>query len=159
MESPILFQDLTKEDKVGFFVKCQEILKNHHPDSPFIFRASNFNERKTFFKDFYEKYKGFAYQTENVCILFNKIALKDPKNPIESVKNSKWHGPNEDYNAFMIDWVVFDLLESCLSFCKSQYNNKIRYIIFGRNNDIKVYETDKLLKKLSTSQGLQFLHH
>lgn len=157
MPEPILFQSLTPEERVNFFVQCQEILKNHHPDSPFTFTDRNLTERKSYFKEVFERYNGFAYSDTNICILFNKIVLKDPKNPIESVKLNKFKGPDENYNAFMIDWVVFSDLKLVESFCRAQYQDRIKYILFSRHNDVKVYETSKLLDKLSKlPQGFRF---
>ncbi len=151
MPEPIPFQNLTREERVNFFIKCQEILQKYHPDSPFIFTKANLNDRKSYFKDFYNKYKGFAHIDENVCILFNKIKLEDARDPVRTVRENLWRKPNENYNAFMIDFVAFREMQDCLSFCQKEYKEIIKYILFARNNDIKVYETDKLLKKLSGS--------
>lgn len=149
---PILFQSLRAEEKVNFFVRCQEILKNHHPESPFAFTTINFNDRKNYFKGFYEKYQGFAYTDENVCILFNKIILKDARNPIEAVKENQWKGPKENYNAFMIDFATFSSVEQCLPFIKANYVPQIKYALYARHQDIKIYPVEKLILSLSKNK-------
>ncbi len=149
MPEPVLFQSLTPEERIEFFVNCQQILANHHPDSPFAFTTANLSARKNYFKDFYNKYKGFSYTDNNVCILFNKIYVGDPRDPVVAVKSNLWKEPSERFNAYLIDFVAFDLIENCLNFCRAQYQEKIKYILFARHNDIKIYETQKLLNKLN----------
>lgn len=149
MEKPKLFQSLAPEDRVAFFVKCQEILIKYHPESPFVFRTAKLKENKLFFKNFYEKYQGYSYRDENICILFNKIIVKDPRDPVRAVRDGMYKKPAEDYNAYAIDFVAFSEMSKCLEFCRTQYEERIQYILFGRNNDIKIYKTEKLLNKLA----------
>lgn len=144
-----LFQSLSKEEKIDFFAKCQNLLVNYHPTSEFIFRENNIKDRIDFAKNFYFKYKGFTYSNNEICILFNKIKVVDPLNPIKVIKDHLYKEPSEDYNAYSIDFVVFRKLIDCFGFCKSQYEPRIEYIIFVRNNDVKLYKTNKLLEKLS----------
>ena len=148
MQNPELFQNLISEEKVNFFVKCQEILIKYHPESPFVFTTNKLDDKKAFFKQFYERYQGYTYRNDNICILFNKIRVKDPRDPVKAIKDALWKEPAEDYNAYAIDFVVFSEMAQCLEFCKAQYEERIKFILFGRNNDIKIYETKKLLSKL-----------
>lgn len=146
--SSILFTSLTREQKIDFFLNCQELLVAHHPESPFIFKEDNIEERLHFFKDFAQKYKGFVYSSENLCILYNKIDLKDSRNPIEAVRSNMYKEPIENYNCYSIDWVVFRALEDVYEFVQKEYVPQIRYILWVKRGDVSVYETDKLLGEL-----------
>lgn len=147
MDNPRLFQELADEQKVDFFIKCQEILVNYHPDSEFICRENDINTKKHFFKEFYHQYKGYTYNNENVCLLFNRVFIKDRYDPVKVIKDHIYQPPQEEYNAISIDFVAFNKLEHCLEFCKNQYDEKIKYILFVKNNEVKIYETKKLLEK------------
>ena len=148
------FQRLSNEEKIEFFVKCQELLTTHHPTSEFLFTKDNLESRKNFVLDFVNKYKGFVYYDENICILYNKVFVKDPNDPVKVIKDHIYQEPREmDYNAVSIDFVVFRQLTDCIGFCRAQYNPQIAYILFVRHNEIKLYESQKLLKSLSGSSG------
>lgn len=141
------FQSLSAEKKVDFFVKCQELLIQYHPDSPFICRADNLEVRKKFVADFLKNYKGFCYQNDNICILYNHVKVEDPKDPIGAVKAHLYKPPQVEYNGVSVDFVVFRKLEDCLGFCKAQYKPNIQYILFVKNNEVKLYETESLLRR------------
>ena len=149
MQEPKLFQSLSKEEKANFFVKCQEILINHHPESEFIFRQDNVKDRMEFARSFLNKYKGFAYSNNEICLLFNKVVVKDPKNPVKVIKDHVYQPPQANFNAFSIDFVVFRKLVDCLSFCKFYYTPQIEYLLFVRHNDVKLYKADQLIQKMA----------
>jgi hypothetical protein len=149
MNEPILFQSLSFNDKVEFFVKCQELLVAHHPESEFIFTKENLESRRHWVDDFLTKYKGYAYADENICVLFNKVRVDDPKNPTKVLKDAMYQPPREDHNAVSIDFVVFKKLGDCMNFCKSNYSPHIEWIIFVKKNEIKLYKTKDLLVHLN----------
>jgi hypothetical protein len=152
----MLFHSLTNEQKIDFFVKCQTLLIAHHPTSEFLFTETNLKERKEFVYQFFHKYKGFFYQDENVCVLYNKIKVEDEGNPIKALKDHMYRPPVADYNAISIDFVVFRKLEDCFVFCKTHYEAQIAYILFVKNNNIKLYKTAHLLKSLSSAPLVMF---
>lgn len=142
------FAKLTKAEKIEFFVKCQELLLKYHPNSEYTFNDSNLKVKLEHIKDLAIKYKGFCHTSENVCLFYNKIKVTDINNPIAALKDNMYQEPKEDYNAMSIDFVAFRKLEDCLDFCKSNYDPKIRYIMFIRNGKPKIYETAKFLSSL-----------
>lgn len=143
------FQTLSTQSKLEFFAKCQELLIKYHPESEFILTKENFEERKEFALDFVKKYKGFAYWDDTICILFNKVRVEDPRNPVKILKDHLYQEPREDYNAVTVDFVVFRQLTDCIGFCRAQYNPQIEYVVFVRHNEVKLYPTAKLLSGVS----------
>jgi hypothetical protein len=152
-QQPILFQPLSRESKVEFFANCQRLLINFHPDSEFLFTTDNYAERKLFVLDFLHKYKGYCYSDDNICVLFNKVKVEDPRNPIKVIKDHIYKEPAEDFNAYSIDFVVFRKLSDCMNFCQAQYSPRIEYVLFVKNNEVKLYETSKLLAHLNGPLG------
>ena len=153
----MLFPSLSLENKINFFIKCQEILVTYHPESPFIFRENNVEERLSFFKDFAQKYKGFVYMEEDLCVLYNKIHLRDINNPITDIKSKIYQPPDPNFNCYMIDWAVFENLRDVKKFIKKEYSSQIKYVAWAKNQDIKVYPLDKLLAGLR-EVGLRVLN-
>ena len=144
-----LFQDMTKEEKISFFIQCQNLLLNYHPHSEFIFKTDNFKSRLNHVLSFIKKYQGFVHQSNSLCLLYNYIKINDPKEePVTILKNHMYHPPALDYNAIVIDFVVFDKLSNCVGFYQGQDSSKVKYALFVRNSKVKLYTTDKLLKGL-----------
>ncbi len=151
------FPKLSKEEKVDFFVKCQSLLIEHHPESEFIFRYENLHERKTFVGNFIDKYKGYCYQDDNVCLLVNEVKIVDPANPAKSLKDHMYKEPVADYNGLTIDFVVFRHMTDCFDFVKTQDNPRIEYLLFVKNNQIKLYNKAKLVERLANVPLVAFL--
>jgi hypothetical protein len=137
------------EEKIEFFVRCQDLLIRHHPESEFIITKENWNEKKDFAIDFVNRYKGWVYSDATICALFNKVRVEDEKNPTKTLKRYYFQESAPDFNAYCIDFVVFRKLIDCIAFCKSQYSPEIKYVLFVKNNEVKLYHTDKLLTHLS----------
>jgi len=142
------FSKLHKQDKIDFFIKCQKLLIDYHPNSPFIFNENNINERMTYAGDIFNKYKGMAYTDENVCALFNYIRLDDPNDPIKALKEHIFKEGAPNYNAISIDFVVFKELKDCLNFCKTNYNGNIEYVIFVKDGKPKVHKTIEFISRI-----------
>jgi hypothetical protein len=152
-QMPTLFQSLSLASRLEFFANCQRLLIEFHPTSEFLFTKENYAERKVFVLDFLHKYKGYCYYDDNICVLFNKVKVEDPRNPVKVVKDHIYKEPVEDFNAYSIDFVVFRKLSDCLNFCQAQYSPRIQYVCFVKNNEVKLYETSKLLAHLNGPFG------
>lgn len=142
------FHQLHRQDKIDFFIKCQKMLITHHFDSPFIFNKDNIKERLTYAADIFHKYKGMCYSDDNVCVLFNYIKLEDPEDPISALKQHAFQPSTIDYNAVSIDFVVFRELKDCLSFCSTNYNANIQYVIFVKDGKPKVHKTTEFVSRI-----------
>lgn len=143
-----LFRALSEEEKVDFFCRCQKLLVEFHPSSHFLFTKENYEERKFFVLDFLHKYKGYAYMDDNVCVLYNHVKVEDPNNPVKVVKDHIYREPAANYNAISIDFVVFKQLRDCLSFVSAHNSPQIEYVLFVKNNEVKLYNKERLLSAL-----------
>jgi hypothetical protein len=145
---PTLFQSLSNNDKVDFFVKCQRLLIESHPTSPFLFTKQNYDERKAFVLDFVHKYKGYCYADENVAVLFNLLQVNPTNNPARELKKHLYQPPAGDFNTISIDFVVFKQLGDCLRFITSHDNPQIQFVLYAKNNAVKLYDKQKILSNL-----------
>lgn len=142
-----LFTSLSQEEKIDFFIKCQSLLVKYHPESEFIFRQDNYETRKQFVKDFVNNYKGFCFSDDNICILFNHVHVENPDDPIKILKDHIYQAPKEDFNCVSVDFVVFRELHDCAKFVGDNNAPNIKYVLFVKNNEIKLYETEKLVNR------------
>lgn len=146
-----LFQELGREGKIDFFVHCQNLLIKYHPKSPFTFRYDNMKERLKFTNEFCARYKGYCFQDDNICILYNRVLVQNPRDPIKVIKDHIYQPPQEKYNALSVDFVVFRELRDCIEFCKTHYSPRLEYILFVKNNEVKLYNSKKLLSALKVT--------
>lgn len=142
------FQSLTRDEKIEFFLKCQELLMKYHGNSDFIIRQNNIEQRLQHAKELVDKYKGFCYMEDNICVLFNKINVGDENDPIGALSTHKFREPVEHYNAVSIDFVVFRDLKDCAEFCKNNYDHRIKYILYVKNAKPKLYKTEQFISRI-----------
>jgi hypothetical protein len=141
------FQGLRRDQKVDFFIKAQELLIKYHPDSEFLFRQNNAQERLKIAKDLMAKYKGMCYADSNVIVLYNKVMVNE-LDPITILRDHMFHEPSNPYNAVTIDFVVFRELTDCMMWVKNQYDPQIKFVVFVKNNQPQMYRTEKLISKI-----------
>ena len=143
-----LFQSLSKTEQIDFFVKCQDLLIRHHNSSEFLFTQENYSERKDFALNFIERYKGYMYSNGNICLLFNKIYIKDEKTPIKALRENMYQAPNPNYNSIIVDFACFSSLDKVIEFFKTQMEERLIYILYVKKNGIKIYKAAQLLKAI-----------
>lgn len=142
------FNNATKEEKLEFFLKCQSLLVEHHPDSPFVFREDNVDDRMKDSRAFLFNYKGLIYMDDNICVLFNKIKRDEGMSAVEVLNKYKFQPPDPDFNAVSIDFVVFRNLKDCAEWTKNQYDPRIKYVIYVKNGTPQFYQTEKLISRI-----------
>ncbi len=140
------FQELTQEKKVDFFVKCQELMIKHHPDSPFVVREKDLEKVLTACEKNILKYQGYSYSDDNVCVLWNHIVVTDPKDVKRAVQENAYRPPNPDFNAVSIDFAVFKHIKDCVEFIRGNDNDRIEHILFIRDGVPKLYPKSMLVK-------------
>ena len=140
------FNNLQKEQKVDFFVKCQELLIRHHPDSSFMVRESNLDTILETFFDQINKYKGYYYYNDDVCILWNHIYVSDPQDLKKVFKDNAYQPPHPEYNGVSIDFVVFRKMADCISFIKDNDEPRIKHVLFIREGKPRIHKKEDLVK-------------
>lgn len=148
MLKPKLFQELTNEEKADFFAKCQEILIAHHPDSQYLVRPHDLKTKQAHFLNLVKNYKGYAFFNNDICVLYNKIKVSDPKDIVWVLKKSIMAAPAEDYNAAIIDFVAFRQLRNAVTIYKLGMEEKFFYFLYVKNNEVKLYESSKMIGQL-----------
>jgi hypothetical protein len=145
----ITLQSLSDEDKISFFIKCQNLLSIYHPNSTFAFRKNNIKERLEYAETILTKYKGLVYSDDNLAVLYNLINIneQDINNPVKILNDNVYREPKSDYNAVTIDFVVMKNLKSCLNFIKHSYVSEIKYLIYVKDGKPKVYVLKDMLTK------------
>ena len=133
------FTDMSGRDRVEFFVQCQKLLVEFHPNSPFILREDNAYARIAQMKSILTQYKGVCYMNENLCMIYNKIVVSRADEPVEAIRAHMYKAPDPNYNAVIIDFVVFRHLQDCKDFVIQNYDPRIQYIVFVKNNKAKIY--------------------
>jgi len=142
------FLDLTKEEKIEFFLHGQNLLLQYHTHSPFLFRRNNVQERLNYVREVLEKYKGYCYMDDFIIVLFNHVVVEDPKNVIETLKKYQFNPPDPNFNALSVDFVIFRSMTDCMNWCKSKYDPKIKYVVYVKNGKPQIFKTEKLISRL-----------
>ena len=142
------FQELTTQEKINFFLHGQTLLTTYHPTSEFIFRRSNIKERTLYIKELVTKYKGLCYSDENILVLFNKVFVANTHDPVVTLKDHMYKEPNEAYNAVSIDFVVFRHLKDCEAWIRSNYDPRIRFVVYVKNGTPQIFATPDLIARV-----------
>ena len=86
--------ELSKEEKIAFFQRCQDLLIKNQPDSEFVLKTNTHN--KNYFLDLFLKYKGLAYSSERLAVLFNKRKYTSLEEAQESYWKDLFDPPHEN---------------------------------------------------------------
>ena len=143
-----LFQSLSQADKIEFFVQCQALMLNHHPDSPFIIKQSKLDKTLDMFEKNIRIYQGYAYADPNICVLWNKIFVTDPTNVNRVITENAYMPPKEKFNGVSIDFAVFRKMEDCFDFIKKNQEPEMKHILFIREGRPKIYPMEDILKTI-----------
>lgn len=146
MQKP--FNTLDLGQKVEFFVACQQLLLAHHADSPFIIRQNTLSQTVDTFKYYINKYQGYAYQDDNVCVLWNHVWIPNTPDIKEIIKAVAYQPPAHPFNGASIDFVVFRKLADCLTFIKNNDHPDIQKVLFFRDGKAKLHPKAELLRGL-----------
>jgi hypothetical protein len=139
---------MSAEEKVDFFLQCQRLLVEFHPTSPFVCRQNNLKSRLSQMHSFVHNYKGYCHMDDNLCVLFNYVVVADKRDPVQIIKNNMYKEPDPNYNAVVIDFVVFRDLKDCQLFVQSYYDPRIQYVLFVKNNKVKLYNVVNFLGQI-----------
>ena len=145
---PQLFLSLTPEQKVDFFVKCQELLIKYHPDSEFLAREGNFNEILDRVYENIGKYKGYYYMNDNMCVLWNHVYISDKEDVNKSLKDNAYKPPHPDYNGVSFDFVALREKNDMFQFIRENKEDRIKYILSVKRGVPRFYPIESWLKSI-----------
>ena len=124
------FNNLQPQDKIDFFLHCQSLLTTYHSDSPFLFTKQNLKERLTYASEIMNKYKGFVYTSPFAAILFNKIKITNPDDPVGAIKEYSFKAAAIDYDTIVIDFATSRNVKDYLGFCTQVYDSHIEWLVW-----------------------------
>lgn len=148
MEAPKLFNNLTNEQKVDFFVDCQKLLIKYHSNSDFVIRESKLNEAIDVFINQINKYKGHYYNDDNVCILWNHVYISDPNDSQGELIKNAYQEPNPNYNAVSMDFVVCRKSSDIINFINNYNEDRIQYLLSIKYGRAKILKKEDLIKNI-----------
>lgn len=141
-----LFQSLSIEERIEFFVKCQEMLIKYHSSSGFVIRENTLEKAVASCQGNIHKYNGFVYSDDNVCVLWNHIKVSDSSDVQRILKENAYQPPHPQYNGVSIDFAVFRHIKDCLDFVKKNQTPQMEYVLFIREGRPKLYPISDILK-------------
>jgi len=147
------FLDLTKEEKVAFFQKCQDLLVKNFPNSEYILRGDL--HKKDFYLDLFLKYKGFVYESEKVALLFNKIEHFPQELVIEPYQKRVFDPPALKPNCYAIDFLTTKGSLEIVKELLPHFNEGFEYISFLRGGRISVFNFKRFLVAINTKYDRQ----
>lgn len=118
----------------------------HHPNSPFVVREDALPRVLDVFANNIQKYKGFYYTDDNVCVLWNYILVSDPHDMRRILGENIYKGPHPDFNGVSIDFAVFRQLKDCLEFVGANNNERIKHVLFIRDGNPRLYPIGQILQ-------------
>ena len=138
---------LTKEEKVEFFQQCQDLLIKNQPDSEFILSENSKN--KDYFLDIFTKYKGFAYFSEKIAILFNKHRINSLPEAQEAYEEKVFNPPAPDANTYTIDFITAKMSKEIIKELTPIFCEDLKYICWLRGGKVSFFSFKKLKASLS----------
>ena len=135
------FDELDKEGKIQFFQKCQDLLLVNQPSSPWILRSGG--DQRNYFVDLFIRYKGIAYQTEKVVILFNKLRYEDKDDILQNHVTRMFESPAQDPNTYSIDFITAKLTPEILLEADDYFRDPgIKWVCFLRGQKLSVFNIE-----------------
>lgn len=143
-----LFNNLSTEEKVDFFINCQDLLIKYHADSDFVIRENNLEQAVEIFSEQINKYKGFSYSDNYVFILFNYIFIENKELVNEELIKNIYKNPINNYNAISLDFVACRSWSDTFKFIEEVNEDRIKYLLLVKNGIPKIYEKNELINKI-----------
>ena len=132
--------NLTREEKLDFFQQCQDLLVENQPDSEFILKEGSKNQ--DYFLDIFLKYKGFAYTSEKIAILFNKHKMRGMVEAQETYQDKVFEPPAPDANTYTIDFITTKMSKEILEELKPIFHEDLTFICFLRAGKVSFFRFD-----------------
>lgn len=138
------FLDLTKEEKVAFFQRCQDLLIKNFPDSEYILRTNL--HKKDFYLDLFLKYKGFVYESETVALLFNKIEYLPQEWMNIPYQERVFDPPSPTPNCYAIDFLTTKSSPEVVEELLPYFSEDLEYICFIRDGRMSFFNLKRFLE-------------
>jgi hypothetical protein len=139
--------ELPKEEKIEFFQKCQDLLVKNQPESEFILREEA--ENRDYFLDLFLKYKGFAYTSEKIAVLFNKHRINSLPEAQEAYQDKVFDPPAPDANTYTVDFITTKMSKDVLQELYPVFHENLEFMCFLRMGKVSFFRFDVLKSALA----------
>jgi hypothetical protein len=131
--------ELSKEEKIAFFQKCQDLLMKNQPGSEFVLRTASAHN-KNYFLDLFLKYKGLAYSSERLAVLFNKRKYTSLAEAQESYWKDLFDPPHKNPRCYTVDFITTKLNKSLLAEIDPIADEDLDYVCFLRASKVSFFK-------------------
>jgi hypothetical protein len=155
MPSIKLFSEMSMDEKLDFFQRCQDLLVKNQPKSPYILKSRR-SANKKYFMDILLRYKGIAYQSERMAMLFNKHHYSTKEEIHEQYEVSLFPSPHPNPNSYSVDFITSTVSKELLEEVRPFFPTEgIEYIFFLRGQKISVFDAKVWREGLFSNYGLK----
>ena len=146
------FIEMSRDERLAFFQKCQDLMIKVQPDSPWILRENQaHNTRgKAFFLDACLRYQGFVYEADGIIIMFNKHFYENKEEPIEKYADYLYDGPHPTPNTYAIDFIAAEIDADKLRELQPYFKDDMKYITYLRSPRPSVFNFDNFKKAMES---------
>ena len=144
------FLQMDIHQRADFFAQCQAILLRKQPDSEYVATQERIKFYTDVFKKFHDSYKGFCYQSENTCLLYNHVKLPPHADYKELARSLTYKFPAEDYNAVSIDFLTSADVRECVQLYTRIRTPSMKHIIYLRDGGVKVFPLSESVASMRT---------
>jgi len=150
MPTLIKFKEMGKDAKLAFFQRCQDLMIEVQPDSPWILRErqTHNTRNRTFFLDSFLRYQGFVYEAGGVIIMFNKHFYENKEEPIKKYVDYLYTGPHPTPNTYAIDFITAKINADKLRELEPYFKDDMKYITYLRGPRPCVFNFDNFKKAI-----------
>jgi len=155
MPSIRIFTDLDKEERIEFFQRCQDLLLETAPESPYILRQGDVARNKSYFLDIFLKYQGLIYESDGIILLFNKLQYEDKDHIYEQYRDRLFHSPDKEPNTYSVDFIAAKLDPKILSEMEPYFKDEgMKWVCFLRGQQLSVFDAESLKNSVKAKFGL-----
>ena len=128
------FKEMSRDEKLAFFQRCQDLMIKVQPDSLWILRKKQTPEARNriFFLDAFLRYQGFVYEADGIIIMFNKHFYLDKEDPIEKYADYLYDAPHPTPNTYAIDFIAAEMDADKLRELQPYFKDDLEYITYLR---------------------------
>jgi len=143
-----LFNEMSEEEKMDFFQKCQNMLIKNQPNSPWVLRVDD-ERNRGYFLDIFLRYQGMVYESENIILLFNKHYFVNKEEVVVKSRERLFSEPDENANTYSIDFVTSKLTQEVLQEIEPHFKDTgIKWIHFLRGQKVSVFDIEPFKNSL-----------
>jgi hypothetical protein len=155
MPSLKIFTDMGKEEKLQFFQRCQDLLLETTPDSPYVLRQGDLDRNRSYFLDIFLRYQGLVYESDGIILLFNKLQYENKDQIYEHYRQRLFHPPDKNPNTYTVDFIASKLDPKILSEMEPYFKDEgMKWVCFLRGQKLSIFPAESFKNSVKQRFGL-----